>query len=67
MDNINDKWIISKTIKKTISAELLKNQLKNVCHTKRLTFKDITRIVKNIDTSLFSEDKCCIWNGYITN
>lgn len=25
------------------------------------------RICKYIDTSIFDKNKCCLWNGYITN
>lgn len=48
-------------------AELLVNQLKNVCSTKKLNYGDIKRISKFISSSIFNKDVCSIWNGYITN
>jgi hypothetical protein len=47
--------------------ELLQKQRKNVPEDKKLYLHDIKRICKNITTSIFSDDECCIWNGYITN
>ena len=46
--------------------ELLDNQLRNVNHLKKLSYNDIKRIIKNIDTTIFSK-KCCIWKGYVAN
>lgn len=50
-----------------IFKELLSKQLKNIQPNKKLLFSDLKRICKYIDTSIFDEDNCCIWNGYITN
>jgi hypothetical protein len=47
--------------------ELLTKQLKNVNITKKLNYSDIKRICRFINTSLFDENKCTLWNGYITN
>ena len=47
--------------------ELLKRQRKDVDEDKKLYLHDIKRICKNISSSIFSGDDCCIWNGYITN
>jgi hypothetical protein len=47
--------------------ELLKNQLKNVPITKKLSYSDLKRVIKYINTSIFDNNKCCIWNGYVTN
>jgi ribosomal protein L17 len=55
----NDK---DKMIKK-----LLSHQLDNVPHDRRLMFKDMKRICKNIVSDMFDEKKCCIWQGHITN
>jgi len=52
--------------KKNLMMELLDNQLKNVNHLKKLSYNDIKRIIKNIDTTIFS-NKCCIWKGYVAN
>ena len=53
--------------KKELLNELLKNQLKQIIPYFKLTYKDFTRIIKNISTSIFDPNKCCIWDGYITN
>ncbi len=47
--------------------ELLKKQLKNIQNDKKLSYNDIKRISKFLVNSIFDENKCCIWNGYITN
>ena len=52
--------------KKTIMCEMINNQLKNIRQDKKLSYNDIKRIVKNIDSSIFGDD-CCMWNGYIAN
>lgn len=52
--------------KRALLNELTSRQRKDVPVSKKLTYKDITRISKNIDCSVFGE-ACCIWQGYITN
>lgn len=47
--------------------ELLQNQLKKVPSSKKLQYNDIKRISKYIDNSIFDENNCCIWSGYVTN
>jgi hypothetical protein len=47
--------------------ELLQKQLTNVNITKKLTYNDIRRISKFLVSSIFDENNCSIWNGYITN
>jgi hypothetical protein len=47
--------------------ELLLKQLPNVNPTKKLTYSDMKRISKFLVTSIFDENNCSIWNGYITN
>ena len=49
-----------------ILIELIKKQRPNVDEDKKLFLQDFQRICKNIDKSIFG-DKCCNWNGYITN
>lgn len=58
---------MSNTVKKILLNELMTKQLKNVPASKRLRYKDLTRIAKHIDSSIFAKVKCSIWNGYITN
>ena len=43
--------------------ELIDNQLKNVRQSKRLYFIDLQNIINNVESSLFDDSKCCIWNG----
>ncbi|QGR54024.1 hypothetical protein [Moumouvirus maliensis] len=65
-DTIDDgaKW--SKNSNE-IFKELIKKQLPDVPSQWRLNINDMKRICKYIDTSIFDKNKCCLWNGYITN
>jgi hypothetical protein len=53
--------------KKKFLKELVSHQLKNVPPNRRLIYKDLARITKYIETSVFDENECCIWDGYVTN
>jgi len=53
--------------KSDLLKELLNKQLKNVPTSKKLQFSDMKRICKYINSSIFDEDHCCIWDGYVTN
>lgn len=48
-------------------TELITKQIKDLPHDKKLQYTDLKRICKYINTSIFDENRCCIWNGYITN
>jgi hypothetical protein len=50
-----------------IFKELIKKQISNTPSPWKLNINDMKRICKYIDTSIFDSNKCCIWNGYITN
>lgn len=50
-----------------IFNELIKRQLRDIPIQWKLNINDMKRICKYIDSSIFDPDKCCIWNGYITN
>ncbi|AYV76855.1 MAG: hypothetical protein Barrevirus2_8 [Barrevirus sp.] len=52
--------------KKEIIDELLKKQLKSV-PVNKLSYDDIQRLGKYIKSSIFDENKCSLWNGYIAN
>jgi len=52
--------------KKKLLHELTLKQLKNIPQHRRLTYRDLLRIVKHIDSSIFDKKKCCIWNGYVS-
>lgn len=64
-----------KMVRKRVSAkqsnmifkELITRQLPNVPPQWKLNINDIKRICKYINCSIFDENECCIWNGYITN
>lgn len=65
-DNANQKRI--KVVDgNELLKELIMKQLKNVPQDKKLQYTDLKRICKYIGSSIFDENKCCIWNGYITN
>jgi len=55
------------TDKKKILKELTEKQLKNIPVDRKLHFKDLRRITKYINTSIFDSENCCMWNGYVTN
>jgi len=58
---------ISKKVQMERERELKRRQLPNIAPSKRLRPNDIHRIVQHTDNSIFDEDKCCLWTGYITN
>lgn len=58
---------ISKKVQMERERELMKKQLPNVPVSKRLRPNDIHRIVQHTDNSIFDEEECCLWTGYITN
>lgn len=51
--------------KNDLLNELIDKQKKDVYYSKKLSYRDLNRITKYIDKSIFGE-KCCIWNGYIS-
>ena len=53
--------------KKKYLDELITKQLKNVPIERKLHNKDLRRIIKYINSSIFDENNCCMWNGYVTN
>jgi hypothetical protein len=58
---------MSNIVKKNLLNELMTKQLKNITPSKRLRYKDLSRIVKHLDSSIFADEKCSFWTGYITN
>jgi hypothetical protein len=53
-----------KITKKDLLDELVIKQKKNISDEFLLSFRDLNRITKNINTSLFGKE-CCLWNGYV--
>ena len=47
--------------------ELKSKQLPDIPLSKKLRPSDIHRIVQHTDASIFNEEKCAMWTGYITN
>jgi hypothetical protein len=51
----------------TLLKEILTCQIDDVPTDKKLQSKDIMRICKNIERSIFDKRKCCMWRGHVTN
>lgn len=57
-----------KISKDDIISEMLKNQRQNgIDKDKILHVSDMIRISKHVEYSIFNDDVCAIWTGYITN
>jgi hypothetical protein len=63
----NDESNISKKRLMERERELKRRQLPGVSSSKRLRPNDIHRIVQHTDNSIFDDEKCALWTGYITN
>jgi hypothetical protein len=50
-----------------LARKIIDKQLGDVPTNKRLLYKDIQRICKNIKTSIFDKEICCKWQGHVTN
>jgi len=50
-----------------ILKELLDKQSEGIPYGKKLQYFDMLRISRHITTSIFDDNECCIWNGYISN
>lgn len=50
-----------------ILKELISKQITNVANTDKLQYSDLLRICKYVDTTMFDENNCCKWTGYVTN
>jgi hypothetical protein len=64
VNNTNTPQILASSV---LVMEMVTNQRKNIPSYKKLAYKDLKRIVKYINNSIFSTDSCCLWDGYITN
>ena len=53
--------------KNKLLIELINNQRIDANSEKKFSLKEITRLCNNITTSIFDENECCLWNGYISN
>jgi hypothetical protein len=65
----NNKDNIKKSYRKQVERELelKKKQLKDIPIEKKLRPNDLHRIAQKTDVSIFDEELCSIWTGYITN
>jgi hypothetical protein len=52
--------------KKKLLNEMIEKQLKNVSLSKKFTYKDIMRVIKHIEKSIFGK-QCCLWQGFVAN
>lgn len=50
-----------------IYLELIQKQRKDCKDSKKLNLSELKRISRNLQESIFNEDSCTIWTGYITN
>jgi hypothetical protein len=48
-------------------TELLQKQLKTVVLNKKFRYVDLKRLCKYLTVSIFDENVCSLWNGYVTN
>jgi len=53
--------------KSILLDELISRQIPHLKTEVRLRYTDFKRLVKYIDTSIFDDNKCSIWKGYVTN
>lgn len=53
--------------KNELLNELLTKQRKNITQDKKLQYSELKRICKYISLTLFDQDKCSLWSGYVTN
>ena len=63
IENINNTNI---NINNNILNELIQNQRKDIKNNLKLSYNDLKRINKYLIKSIFNDDECNIWNGYIS-
>lgn len=61
------KKVIKTMDKNELLEEMRQKQLDQVETQRKLTYADMRRVCKFISTSIFDDNKCCIWNSYVTN
>ena len=49
-----------------ILYDLIINQRNIINNNMRLSYNDLKRISKYLITSIFNNNDCCIWNGYLS-
>ena len=47
--------------------DIIERQIPDIPSDRKLQPKDILRICKNIDRSVFDRKRCCMWRGHVTN
>jgi hypothetical protein len=57
---------MSSSKKKKILSELTSSQIKIIETTKKFTYRDIMRICKHINKSIFGK-QCSLWEGFVAN
>lgn len=53
--------------KNELLSELVTRQLDSVAPERRLGYSDLKRICKYLESSIFDEENCSLWSGYVTN
>ena len=67
MDSICiDKTNVENNLFNLLLNELIHKQRININNNMRLSFNDLKRITKYLTSSIFHENNCCLWNGYVT-
>ena len=62
-----DNFLDDMNVDDEIFNELINKRLNYIPEDRKLNYRDIKRIRKCIQTSIFDKDNCSIWNGYVTN
>ena len=52
-------------MKDNILNELIQNQIRDIPIEYKFNIISIVRLRKDISTSIFNKNKCCLWKGYI--
>lgn len=55
------------TKREQIINELMVRQIETIPENRKLFYDDMQRILRYITESIFTENECVLWNGYITN
>lgn len=53
--------------KNNLLSELLTKQLSDLPTNKKLQYNDIKRLTKYLAATIFDENICSLWSGYVTN
>ena len=54
-------------MKNELLNEMIQKQIKTTPNDKKFRYTDLKRLCKHLNSSVFDENQCSIWHGYITN